>query len=379
MDARISALKKRIGVTRLANITGLDRLGYPVIAAMRPLSRNLSVSFGKGPTPEIASLSAIMEAAELFFSEHPPHAPVTAAYAELADGSAMDPSLLHPIEIGDDLESVPLEWVWGSYLMTKRPVLVPWDLISMDYSMRAREKKRPFEFGATGLAAGFDETAATLHGLYEVIERDCHNEWNLSADEKRADTLIDLDSVNCPEFREQLDKIRSSGLDALAWDMTGLTGIPCYLVEIFDFAPGAITAYVQGAAANLSANSAIRMALAEALQIRLTYISGSRDDLEWSDYGERYAEIVGNREDILSGPVGGRRMPVEHAAETHGSDLAEVLLRLAELGLGNVISVNLAGEEEPVRVVKVIVPLLKDVRDIERKTETAAAAEEIFA
>ena len=379
MDARISALKKRIGVTRLANITGLDRLGYPVIAAMRPLSRNLSVSFGKGPTPQIASLSAVMEAAELFFSEHPPHTPVTATYAELADGSAINPSFLHPIKIDDDLESMPFDWVWGSYLTTKRPVLVPWDLISMDYSMKAREKKRPFEFGATGLAAGFDETAATLHGLYEVIERNCHNEWNLSSDEKRADTLVDLDSVSCPEFRKQLDKIRSSGLDALAWDMTGLTGIPCYLVEVFDLAPGATTAYVQGAAANLSANSAIRMALAEALQIRLTYISGSRDDLEWSDYGERYAEIVENREDILSGPVGGRLMPLEQAAEIPGSDLAEALQRLAERGLGNVISVNLAGEEEPVRVVKVIVPLLKDIQDIGRKTDVAAATEQVFA
>ena len=238
MDARISALKKRIGVTRLANITGLDRVGYPVVAAMRPLSRNLSVSFGKGPTPEIASLSAIMEAAELFFSEHPPHAPVTATYAELTDGSAINPSYLRLIEIEDDWESISLEWVWGSYLTTKRPVLVPWDLISMDYSMRAREKKRPFEFGATGLAAGFDETAATLHGLYEVIERDCHNAWNLSSDEKRADTLVDLDSVVCPEILEQLGNIKRSGLEALAWDMTGLTGIPCYLVEVCDFAAG---------------------------------------------------------------------------------------------------------------------------------------------
>ena len=56
-----------------------------------------------------------------------------------------------------------------------------------------------------------------------------------------------------------------------------------------------------------------------------------------------------------------------------------VLQRLAERGLGNVISVNLAGEEEPVRVVKVIVPLLKDVQDIGRKTDVAAATEEVFA
>lgn len=379
MDERISALEKRIGVTRLANITGLDRLGYPVVAAIRPLSRNLSVSFGKGPTPEIARLSAIMEASELFFSEHPPHVPVTATYAGLLYGSAIDPSCLCPAFINCNVQSLSLAWVRGRYLRTNQPVLVPWDLISMDYSMKARAHRRHFEFGATGLAAGFDETEAALHGLYEVIERDCHNEWNLSSDEKRTDTRVDLDSVVCPEVCGLLEKIRAAGLTALAWDMTGSSGIPCYLFELCDLAPGAATAYVQGAAASLSANSALRKALAEALQVRITYISGSRDDLDWSDYGDRYAEIVGNREYILSNSTTARRVVTEWAEKNAGFDLAEVLRRLARNGLGTAIAVDLTGAAEPVHVVKIVVPLLKDIQEPVRTAHYPAPLERAVA
>jgi ribosomal protein S12 methylthiotransferase accessory factor YcaO len=37
-----------MGITRLGNITGLDRIGIPVAIAVRPNSRSVSVSQGKG-------------------------------------------------------------------------------------------------------------------------------------------------------------------------------------------------------------------------------------------------------------------------------------------------------------------------------------------
>ena len=54
----------RLGITRVGDITGLDRIGVPVWFCCRPNSRGLAVSQGKGITSERARLSAIMEALE---------------------------------------------------------------------------------------------------------------------------------------------------------------------------------------------------------------------------------------------------------------------------------------------------------------------------
>ena len=48
----------RFGITRLANITGLDDIGLPVCMAVRPLSKGLSVSQGKGTDDVSAAVSA---------------------------------------------------------------------------------------------------------------------------------------------------------------------------------------------------------------------------------------------------------------------------------------------------------------------------------
>ena len=59
----------RMGITRLANVTGLDNIGIPVYMACRPLSRSIAVSQGKGLTPAEAKISAFMEAAETWHGE----------------------------------------------------------------------------------------------------------------------------------------------------------------------------------------------------------------------------------------------------------------------------------------------------------------------
>ena len=67
--ARVADKARQIGVTRLGNVTGLDRIGIPVTVAVRPNSRSVSVSQGKGLGLSQALASAIMEAIELFHGE----------------------------------------------------------------------------------------------------------------------------------------------------------------------------------------------------------------------------------------------------------------------------------------------------------------------
>jgi ribosomal protein S12 methylthiotransferase accessory factor len=377
---QLNELIKRTGVTRVADVTGLDRIGMPVAAAMRPLSRNLSVSFGKGASYEDARLSAVMEAAELYYSERPPSPPRIATYNELQHENAIDIMRLERLETDEDLSNVPFGWVHGEAVGSGAPVLVPWQIVSMDFTVQARRAKRHLGFGATGLAAGFSEDHAILHGIYEIVERDAHNAWNQASDEDRAQSLVDMATIQSPNILALLERVKSAGLAVLLWDMTGKTGVPCYLAEIIDLTPMAPTAYAQGSAADLSCGAAIRKAMAEAIQVRLTYITGSRDDLEWSDYGHRYDCVVENRRWVAGHINGIRRVPAQ-IADKISCPLAiqEAARRLASVGCAEIVAVRLAGPGEPAHVVKVVVPSLHDLREIAYVAPAQAVAYQVFA
>jgi len=68
--ARLRPLIPRMGITRVANVTGLDRIGIPVVTVCRPNARSLAVSQGKGVDLDAATVSGLMEAAELYHAEH---------------------------------------------------------------------------------------------------------------------------------------------------------------------------------------------------------------------------------------------------------------------------------------------------------------------
>src|SRR5712671_6839446 len=92
--ARVRPHAARMGITRLGNITGLDRIGIPVAVAVRPNSRSVSVSQGKGLDLPQAMVSALMEAAEGFHAEEV-RAVRRARYRDLAAGAAVvDPLTL---------------------------------------------------------------------------------------------------------------------------------------------------------------------------------------------------------------------------------------------------------------------------------------------
>ena len=69
--SRIQPHLASFGITRCADVTGLDRIGIPVCCAIRPRNRSLQVSNGKGLRLVDAQVSALMEAIELFHAENP--------------------------------------------------------------------------------------------------------------------------------------------------------------------------------------------------------------------------------------------------------------------------------------------------------------------
>src|SRR6266404_9735091 len=66
---RVWRLAPVMGITRVANVTGLDEVGIPVVMVSRPNSRSVTVSQGKGIDLGSAKASGLMEAAELYHAE----------------------------------------------------------------------------------------------------------------------------------------------------------------------------------------------------------------------------------------------------------------------------------------------------------------------
>ena len=69
---RIAPHLEAMGITRAADVTGLDKINIPVFCSMRPQGKVLQISNGKGATTEAAEASALMEAIELHHAENPP-------------------------------------------------------------------------------------------------------------------------------------------------------------------------------------------------------------------------------------------------------------------------------------------------------------------
>ncbi len=58
--SRLSPLKDFFGITRIANLTGLDRTGIPVVMVCRPNARSSAVFHGKGIEMAAAKASGLV-------------------------------------------------------------------------------------------------------------------------------------------------------------------------------------------------------------------------------------------------------------------------------------------------------------------------------
>ena len=173
MLARASMAAGALGVTRLGNITGLDRLGLPVYTAVVPKSDDtISVYNGKGVRPEDARAGALMEAIERQTALNHDLPVIEASVDELRRGGravAGPRSFTHRLCAGfaDDL---PYLWTEAYDLIGREPVLVPAGLAGYGPKYAASS---PFEINSSnGLASGNCFEEAVCHALCELIERD---------------------------------------------------------------------------------------------------------------------------------------------------------------------------------------------------------------
>ncbi|MGH7004057.1 MAG: YcaO-like family protein, partial [Alphaproteobacteria bacterium] len=126
-----------LGIVRIAEVTGLDRIGIPVWMAVRPNSRTLAVSQGKGVSAAHARASAVMEAAEIAIAENIPVPSIVASRAELRDAghSVFDGRMLLMRGADEAAADETEPWLEGFDLLQHKTVWVPRELLSLDFTM----------------------------------------------------------------------------------------------------------------------------------------------------------------------------------------------------------------------------------------------------
>lgn len=361
--ARVSRHMPAMGITRIANVTGLDVIGVPVVSVCRPNGRGLAVAQGKGLTLAAARASGLMESVEGYHAETISRPLMLASHESLrrtqttvdVDGLPLvRGSLFHPQR--------RLLWIEGHDLLQQRSAWVPYELIHTDYTLPMPSGSGCFIASSNGLASGNHALEAVSHAICEVIERDAASLWMLRSEEERRATRVDLATVDDPDCRWVLDRFELAGVSAAVWELTSEVGIPVFRCLIGDGKAHALhRTFAAGLGCHSTRRIALLRALTEAAQIRLTMISGSRDDCTRDQYERTRSPRVLAR---VRAEVAGRgqrsfREAPDHEGETFAEDVAWELEGLTRVGVREVVVVDLEQPELRIPVVRVVIPGLE--------------------
>jgi YcaO-like protein with predicted kinase domain len=357
------------GITRVANITGLDDVGIPVAIAVRPNARSLSVSQGKGSSLLAAKLSAIGEALEHFHAEEPRLPIWLMRYRSLKNvQSVVDieklPKTSRPF---DPHARIP--WVEAISLSTHESVAVPYELVHLDFSLPLPEGSGYFPLGSNGLGAGRTLADAILHGLLELVERDALALFYERGPSAHAERRVRLNTVDDPSCSALIHKLENAGLGIAIWDMTSDVGIPAWLCSVGErsFDPLRPVGTARGYGCHPDRAIALCRALTEAAQSRLTRIAGSRDDIQPSELAAiRSPGSVERQQEHVRQESFARRSFTDLPAfdEASTQDLTRFVCdKLERAELADVLYVDLSRAECPMSVVRVLVPGLEGFPD----------------
>jgi len=168
----ILPIVRRAGISRLADLTGLDRIGLPVVQAVRPAALSEVTSLGRGLSIMEAAVGATMESLERFYAEAIPTERLVLATAndlQIADG--LFENLLAP-DCRSDWRRMAILWIRGIDVATGAEQLIPVELVHTCYTDPPPPYDGLFIRTTTGLACHTTASGALIHGLFECIERD---------------------------------------------------------------------------------------------------------------------------------------------------------------------------------------------------------------
>ena len=357
---RIEPRLPAAGVTQVSDITGLDRIGIPVFSSIRPTAEGgaISVYNGKGTTADEARVSAMMEAIERYSAEVGARELLVDSYSGLSGKeNVLNPRELILPDYVKVVKDVRIPWVKGYDLMHEEEIYVPANAVFHPLPSRY-DRVRLFRSNTNGLAGGNELEEAIFHGLAEVIERDA---WSLVEITRNTGPNVKIDGG---EIRNLIDKFLNAEVSVLIRDITSDIGVPTFAAVSDDDRLKDPALLTIGMGTHTNASVAIKRAITEVAQSRLTQIHGARNigaatdmkkimGYEWMrKQNKHWFEIA---EDEEFDTVKSSSVDTDDFLE----DIKHVMARLKAAGLERVIVVDLTREEIGVPVVRVVVPGLE--------------------
>lgn len=348
---------KVAGVTRIADITDLDRIGIPIYTAIRPTAEDGAVSIygGKGITKSHSKASAIMEAFERYSAERQSGDDAIIADIHEIDENHIDPKSLNlPKEFEKkDIGDLKLEWNLAKDIISGEDFYVPTNAIYHPY-------KHPvslFKSNTNGLASGNILEEAVLHGIFEVIERDA---WSIFELTHKNYAQIDIESIESEVINETIDKFESNGIKIKLMDFTADINIPTIAASADDTVTKDAGLLTLGMGTHLDPEVAILRALTEVAQSRATQINGAREDTVRADFAREAGYERMKRINKYYFRQEDEQIPlssIENKSTTSiTEDLKIVKGELMANDIDKVLYYDLTRPELDVNVVRVIIP-----------------------
>jgi ribosomal protein S12 methylthiotransferase accessory factor len=376
---RIRPLLPVAGITRMADITGLDRIGVPTVLSMRPNAPTLANASGKGFTRAAAMVSAAMEGIELHFAENLAFSDSADGYgsgSDSADGYGSGLIATHrELErsgLACPIEQLPLtlystfsvdapeDWTIGFDLIGQRPMAVPSACVGMRSGYFRDRSRFSFQVGSNGLASGNVFLEAVCSGLAEVIERDAVTCMKLrSAGHLELERPVDVTAAGYDSVSALIEQLRRARITPIVFDCTADTAVPTYVAYILDdLEPD--TGMYRGYGAHLHPEVAIVRALTEAVQGRAVYIAGSRDDLLSLEHRRmRRTGMIRALDTMRHADTPPVSTQPSAAGATFEEDCTTMLARIRAVGIEHAVVVELSPPDLPVSVVRVVTPGLE--------------------
>lgn len=279
----VQPLLETAGITRVADLTWLDEIGIPTVQAVRPASVTLSVSQGKARTYRAAQVSAVMESLETWHVENVTPDLFHTTATELAADLTYDPAQLRRPYGGLYHPDAKLDWMIATTLLTGRRTWVPWGAVAVTVAISDCWAAPMFAMDTNGLASGNSYHEATLHALYELMER------RSLAKGVAGSTMFEvpIDDVAGSDSAGLVEMIYQAGNELYLARIDTWDGYHCFAADLVS--PMTEIPFC-GFGLHHDPNVALSRAITEAAQSRLTAISGAREDLPSAIY-QRFAKV----------------------------------------------------------------------------------------
>jgi ribosomal protein S12 methylthiotransferase accessory factor len=407
--AEIIPLCKKIGITRISEITYMDKLYIPNYISVLPGTEDsIWVYSGKGPTKALAKASAIMESIERYSSLASTYSKsfIQGSYSLLSKSYN---KVLHPDEVVEPVKQTYrndsiLDFIPGFDLQNNEEVLIPAQLVLSRYSAKPPAVSAFPHSHTNGLASGNVLEEAICHALCEVIERDAASIADLCAScipytilEKITNSLKKIENGKYPVTGIPIDKFVDDssifpdvdfseiaefeplkflvrrfsdlGIPLLIKEITvNDIGIPTFVASSFEWITSNYGYFAKGFGTHPDARIALTRAITEVSQTRAGNIQGARDDLKKIKYKEN-DDIVKRRWQFM--PVSsklGSKSNIKtikfceiktYVKKDILEDIKLILTRLRKAGLARAIIVDLTNPIVGIPVVRAIVPGLE--------------------